>query len=109
MVLKTIKNGNIITEKFSGKFDFETDLLVAGLGTAGAVCFYNAVKAGIKCIGIEKQSILGGTATAACVQDYYYGQLTGSLEKINKTGLSMMLMISSTCPLNTLNGSMYSF
>ena len=85
MVLKTIKNGNIITEKFSGKFDFETDLLVAGLGTAGAVCFYNAVKAGIKCIGIEKQSILGGTATAACVQDYYYGQLTGSLEKINKT------------------------
>lgn len=84
MILNTLENGKIVSENFSGKFDFETDLLVAGLGTAGAVCFYNAVKNGVKCIGIEKQSILGGTGTAACVQDYYYGQLTGLLQEIDK-------------------------
>lgn len=84
MIIKTIKDGKFVEEEFSGKFDFETDLLVAGLGTAGAVCFYNAVKNGVKCIGVEKQNILGGTATSACVQDYYYGHLSGSLKKINK-------------------------
>ena len=85
MILNTLKNGRIISEEFSEKFDFETDLLVAGLGTAGAVCFYTAVKNGVKCIGIDKQNFLGGTGTVACVQDYYYGQLTGVLEQINKT------------------------
>lgn len=84
MVLNTLKEGQIVSENYSGKFDYETDLLIAGLGTAGAVCFYNAVKLGLKCIGVEKQSILGGTGTAACVQDYYYGQLSGSLLEINK-------------------------
>lgn len=84
MILNTLKNRKIVSEQFSGKFDYETDLLVAGLGTAGAVCYYTAVKHGIKCLGIEKTSFFGGTGTAACVQDYYYGQLSGELNNINK-------------------------
>lgn len=85
MKLNTFRNGKIVSEKFSEKFDFETDLLVAGLGTAGAVCYYTAVKQGLNCLGVEKQSILGGTGTAACVQDYYYGQLSGILGDVNKS------------------------
>lgn len=84
MVLKTIKNGNTVLEQFCESFDYETDLLVAGLGTAGANCLYTAIKNGINCIGVEKQSIIGGTGTAGCVQDYYYGQIAGIVTEINK-------------------------
>ena len=43
------------------------DLVIAGGGTAGVSCAWNAAKLGLKVLLIEKNSFLGGSITSSLV------------------------------------------
>ena len=43
------------------------DVVVVGLGTAGAACYCHCVKEGLKVLGIEKTNGMGGQSTVGCV------------------------------------------
>ena len=83
MLLTYIENSRLIREEQSGKFDLECDILVAGLGTAGAFAAICAAREGCRVIGVEKSSAMGGMGTLACVWDYYYGSFGGEYESID--------------------------
>lgn len=54
-------------QKFSVKKHFETDIVVIGGGTAGVFAAISAARSGADTVLLEKNSILGGTVTAANV------------------------------------------
>ncbi len=65
------------------KFDCEYDVVVAGLGTAGAIAALVAGEAGLKVCGVEKLHIAGGAAVNGGVNCYYYGLPGGRFEQID--------------------------
>ena len=64
-------------------FDAECDVLVVGLGTAGASAAIAAARQGCSVIGADAAPLPGGVCTAACVWDYYYGARGGLYREIN--------------------------
>lgn len=54
--------------------DADVDVLVAGLGTAGAVAAVYAAARGLSVLGVENLSVPGGAATAGSVFNYYQGE-----------------------------------
>lgn len=63
---------NLYTEAVPA-FAARYDVIVAGLGTAGAVAATVAAKAGLSVLGIEANGLPGGTATLGHIYSYYYG------------------------------------
>lgn len=61
----------------------EYDILVAGLGTAGAVALITAARRGCRVLGIEALSAMGGTGTLGGVSGYYFGARGGTYAMIN--------------------------
>ncbi len=53
--------------------DEPVELLVAGLGTAGAVAAASGAKRGMKTLGLELGAVPGGTGTAGLVFGYFLG------------------------------------
>ena len=45
----------------------EYDVVIVGLGTAGAACYCHCVKEGLNVLGIEKTNGMGGQSTVGCV------------------------------------------
>lgn len=85
MILSELKNKNAVStniEKIA--FTDEYDVVVAGLGTAGAIAAIAAGRHGLKVLGIEKLSCMGGSATAGGISVYYYGLTGGIFEEIDK-------------------------
>lgn len=81
----TTVEGENISHETEVCFDETCDILVIGLGTAGAVSAIAAGKRGHKVIGVDFAPLPGGVGTAACVWDYYYGAKGGLYEEINHT------------------------
>ena len=65
------------------KIEKNYDIAVVGLGTAGAQALITAAANGLKVIGIEKLSVMGGTNTAGGVSHYYYGATGGAYEELD--------------------------
>lgn len=65
-------------------FSKQCDVIVAGLGTAGAFCALAAALEGAKVFGIERSSCCGGMCTIGAVNGYYYGARGGMFEAIDK-------------------------
>ena len=64
------------------------DVIVVGLGSAGAVAAITALEEGLTVLGLENLSVGGGAATAGFVLGYYYGYKGGvyrSLDERAKT------------------------
>lgn len=57
----------------SPAFEQHYDIIVAGLGTAGAVAAAVAAKSGMQVLGIEMNDLPGGTATGGHIYGYYHG------------------------------------
>lgn len=70
-------------------FEFEKsyDVIVAGLGTAGAIAAIVAAKRGLKVLGIEKLNCMGGIATAGTVTSYYFGSNGGYYEELDQQSI----------------------
>jgi hypothetical protein len=75
--LHTLRAGQqlVLEEPFSPQATY--DLVVVGLGTAGADALITAARMGLRCLGVERQHGPGGLMTLGCVWDYYYGSNGG--------------------------------
>lgn len=60
------------------------DVIVVGLGTAGAVAAICAAENGLSVLALETGECMGGTGTAAGVLGYYYGAAGGRYEEVDK-------------------------
>lgn len=65
------------------------DVIIIGLGTAGAISLIKCAKLGLSVLGIERISEMGGTGTAGGIGCYYYGSKGGYYEEINKKAMSI--------------------
>lgn len=59
------------------------DLIVAGLGTTGAVAAVTAARMGLSVLGLEQLSAMGGTSTAGAICGYYFGSKGGMYESLD--------------------------
>lgn len=62
-------------------FDRECDIVVVGLGTAGALAAISAAETGARVCAIDKLNLPGGTATSGGISSYYYGIPGGRFEQ----------------------------
>ena len=60
------------------------DVVIAGLGTAGAITLIKCAKLGLSVFGIDRLSEMGGTGTAGGIGGYYYGSDGGYYKEINQ-------------------------
>ncbi|WNR46067.1 FAD-dependent oxidoreductase [Paenibacillus roseipurpureus] len=82
---------------------FETyDVIVVGLGTAGAAAVISAARKGLKVLGIERLTCMGGTGTAGGVLGYYFGSRGGEMESLD-TKVAAMEKLAYT-PSSGVNG-----
>lgn len=72
------------------KFDYTCEILVVGLGTAGAIAAISTGKRGHDVIGVDISPIPGGVGTSACVWDYYYGARGGLYDEVNSRADSLI-------------------
>ncbi len=59
------------------------DVVVVGLGTAGAIALMQCAELGLSALGIERLNQMGGTETAGGISSYYFGSTGGVYEKVN--------------------------
>ena len=59
------------------------DVIVVGLGTAGATAAIVAAREGLRVLGLERSTSMGGTGTGGAVFGYYYGSRGGMYEEID--------------------------
>lgn len=83
MVLAEQRNGELVQTPWIGGEVPRYDVIVAGLGTAGAIAAIAAARMGLKVLGIDRLNCLGGTGTAGMVAGYYYGSKGGLYEEID--------------------------
>lgn len=83
MYLAELRDKESYREKIDIEFDKEYDVLVAGLGTAGALAAISAGENGASVLGVEKCTLSGGSATAGGIASYYYGLAGGRFEKVD--------------------------
>ena len=67
MDLCVIVSGKAEVRTLEPRFAATYDVVVVGLGTAGAEAFAQAVKLGLRTFGIEKSTGMGGQGTIGCV------------------------------------------
>ncbi|MFC3768033.1 FAD-dependent oxidoreductase [Paenibacillus sp. GCM10012303] len=59
------------------------DVIVVGLGTAGAIAAIAAARKGLRVLGIDRHTCMGGAGTAGGVLGYYFGKRGGLFEEID--------------------------
>lgn len=59
------------------------DAIVVGLGTAGAIAVIAAARKGLRVLGIDRHTCMGGAGTAGGVLGYYFGKRGGLFEEID--------------------------
>lgn len=63
---------------------FVYDVIVVGLGTAGSIAAIAAAKKGMRVLGVERHTGMGGTGAAGGVLNYYFGSRGGFFERIDQ-------------------------
>lgn len=59
------------------------DVIVVGLGTAGAVAVIAAARKGLRVLGIDRHTSMGGAGTVGGVLGYYFGSRGGLFEELD--------------------------
>lgn len=86
-----LNNGEIVTEVLHGlDFARTADIIVAGLGCAGAIAAITAAEEGADVLGIEEQPGMGGLGVYGGVWHYFYGSSGGRFEASNAESDRMM-------------------
>lgn len=67
----------------SPEFEARYDLIVVGLGSAGSLALITGAQRGLKVLGLDKLSLMGGSGTAGGISSYYRGIPGGRFEKID--------------------------
>lgn len=76
--------------------DGEYDIIVAGLGTAGAIAASVASENGLKVLGVDTLSMQGGSGTAGGVLGYYFGFKGGVYREIDDAAAKIDGFITSS-------------
>ncbi|MDF2926108.1 MAG: hypothetical protein K0R57_5022 [Paenibacillaceae bacterium] len=76
---KTVK-----TEVKDKSFQENYDVIVVGLGTAGAIASICAAEYGLSVLALETGDCMGGTGTSGAVLGYYYGASGGRFEEVDQ-------------------------
>ena len=84
MLYNTIKNNKHTNMQSNAVFSDETDIVIVGTGTAGAIAAICAAEKGLRVIAVDKATIPGGVAVASGVWAYYYGLHAGREEQLNR-------------------------
>ena len=85
MNLHELREGAVcVTPTEKKDFADHFDILVAGLGTAGAFSALAAAREGAKVLGIERSRCCGGMCTLGAVNGYYYGAIGGLYQEIDR-------------------------
>lgn len=84
MILCSKYKNEVVRKEMSDiVFDDDFDVIIIGLGTAGAIAAICSARYGMKVLAIEKNNGMGGTATKGGVLGYYYGAVGGIFEEID--------------------------
>jgi hypothetical protein len=84
-MLSELQNGKAVYKKLDNVvFDTECDVLVAGLGTCGAIAAISAAENGAKVIGVERLKMCGGVSTGGGICRYYFGLPGGRFEQVDE-------------------------
>lgn len=82
MILSSLLNGKVVkSEVLEVNFDFQTEVLVVGAGSAGVFVCDSASRDGANVTLIEQSGILGGMHVKGNVTSFYMGSDGGSFEK----------------------------
>lgn len=85
MKLHQKQQGNVIkVEASETTFKKHYDVIVVGLGTAGAISSIYAAELGLRVLALETGNCMGGTGTSAAVLGYYHGARGGRFEDVDK-------------------------
>ncbi|MBD2847816.1 FAD-dependent oxidoreductase [Paenibacillus sp. IB182496] len=60
------------------------DLIVVGLGTAGAIAAVAAARHGLRVLGLDRHTVMGGVGTGGAVIGYYFGSRGGVYERLDE-------------------------
>lgn len=85
MILQQYWDG-ILCRTEAGAADFTSayDVIVVGLGTAGAVAAIAAARRGLRVLGLERMPAMGGQGTLGYVLPYYFGGRGGLYEELDR-------------------------
>ncbi len=89
MVVKEIRNGQICASYAEPLFEKEYDLVVVGLGTAGAISLITAGRQGLKVLGVEQLYGMGGVGTVGAICWYYFGALGGIYTEMDEKAVAL--------------------
>ena len=70
----TRRGRRVLSRGMTPPFEQTYDVIVVGLGTAGAEAYVRAVELGLRTLGVEKHNGMGGIATLGCVD--FVGTIT---------------------------------
>lgn len=80
LVDKSVQQQEVGAVHFAQQFD----VIVVGLGTAGAIAAIVAARNGLKVLGLESLHCMGGTHTAGAIRGYYFGARGGLYETLDE-------------------------
>ena len=90
MRLHTLIEGKPRAFEVTARFDRTYDAVVVGLGTAGATALIGLARQGVRALGVERATGMGGQGGLGCVWDYFYGLRGGLQEEISRECGRMM-------------------
>lgn len=74
----------VVETEAAPEFDAGYDMIVAGLGSAGSLALITAARRGLRVLGLDKLSLMGGSGTAGGISSYYRGIPGGRFEEIDR-------------------------
>ncbi|MBR2037396.1 MAG: FAD-dependent oxidoreductase [Lachnospiraceae bacterium] len=84
MILREMIDGVAKTSIAEPVFEESYDLVVVGLGTAGAISLITAGREGLKVLGVEQLYGMGGTGTIGAICYYYFGAEGGLYKEMDE-------------------------
>ncbi|WP_052429529.1 FAD-dependent oxidoreductase [Paenibacillus borealis] len=81
--------GRVNQLPFEGVHAGYYDVIVAGLGTAGAIAAVTAARQGLKVLAVERLHGMGGTGTIGAIWSYYYGSRGGLSESLDEKAVRL--------------------
>lgn len=94
MILSQLADKKVVQQQAAVVTEFVPayDVIVVGLGTAGAVAAIQAAREGLRVLGLEKWNGAGGTGTIGGVLGYYFGSRGGMFEEIDREVFALQRM-----------------
>ena len=109
MILSQKAENRVTIQETAGTFAKRYDVIVVGLGTAGAVAAITCARRGLTVLGIERLRCMGGMSTAGSVFGCYFGSDGGIYEEIDAKAAALQNVVYATTNRHCAEGKKYVF